>query len=112
MELNIKDNEFNNMSTKYEKEITDMKVLHDDERIKSDNQLQNMLKVINDLNIIVDELREDLSSKNYKLRNMDLKFEEYTSLVDKLTEEKINNDTRLNNDKIKLQTELIQKAND
>jgi hypothetical protein len=73
--------------------------------------LQNNQKVICDLNIIVDDLRQDLTNKNDKLRNMDLKFEEYTILVDKLTEEKINNDTRLNNDKIKLQTELIQKTN-
>jgi hypothetical protein len=73
--------------------------------------LQNNQKVICDLNIIVDDLRQDLTNKNDKLRNMDLKFEEYTILVDKLTEEKIINDTRLNNDKIKLQTELIQKTN-
>lgn len=90
------------MSAKYESEITDMKVIHDDERIKCDNQLHNMHKVIDDLNLIVDELRLDLQGKNDKLKNMELKFEEYTSLVDKLTEEKINNDTRLNNDKTRL----------
>lgn len=61
------------MSAKYEKEITDMKVFHDDESIKCDNKLLNMQKIINDLTNIIDEIRSDLTNKNDKLKNMELK---------------------------------------
>jgi hypothetical protein len=49
-----------------------MKVLHDDERIKFDNQMKNMQSVINDLNIIVEELKVDLISKINKYKNMEV----------------------------------------